>query len=59
MLDLRAMSSMAVDPIAASPWPDRAPWGTDTFARLQALKQDWDPYNGFRLNQNIPPANDP
>lgn len=31
-------------------------YGADTFGRLQALKQDWDPYNVFRLNQNIPPS---
>ena len=26
------------------------------FARLQALKDEWDPQNLFRINQNIPPS---
>ena len=33
----------------------RAAYGEDTFARLAALKQRWDPENMFRLNHNIPP----
>ncbi len=31
----------------------REAYGTSTFARLQALKQKYDPTNLFRLNQNI------
>jgi FAD/FMN-containing dehydrogenase len=33
-----------------------AAFGAAKFARLQALKQVWDPTNVFRHNQNIPPA---
>jgi FAD/FMN-containing dehydrogenase len=28
----------------------------DKFERLQALKDEYDPTNLFRLNQNIPPS---
>jgi FAD binding domain/Berberine and berberine like len=31
-------------------------YGVDKFAKLQALKQKYDPDNFFRINQNIPPA---
>ena len=34
----------------------RAAYGSETFARLAAMKQRWDPENVFRLNQNIPPS---
>ena len=33
-----------------------ASFGPEKFARLQALKTQWDPSNMFRHNQNIPPA---
>jgi FAD/FMN-containing dehydrogenase len=36
----------------------RAAYGGETFARLAALKQRWDPENVFRLNHNIPPSAD-
>ena len=31
-------------------------FGSEKFARLQALKDVWDPHNVFRHNQNIPPS---
>jgi hypothetical protein len=34
----------------------RSGFGPEKFARLQALKKEWDPNNLFRHNQNIPPA---
>lgn len=34
----------------------RAAFGADKFDRLQALKDEWDPTNVFRHNQNIPPT---
>jgi FAD/FMN-containing dehydrogenase len=34
----------------------RAAFGSDSFARLQALKSRYDPDNVLRRNQNIPPA---
>ena len=33
-----------------------AAFGPEKYARLQALKQKWDPDNLFRHNQNIPPT---
>jgi len=34
----------------------RSAFGSEKFARLQALKDEWDPTNVFRHNQNIPPS---
>ena len=34
----------------------RAAYGEEKYDRLQALKRKYDPYNFFRLNQNIPPG---
>lgn len=38
--------------------PDRvrSAFGTEKFARLQAIKDEWDPTNVFCHNQNIPPS---
>jgi FAD/FMN-containing dehydrogenase len=33
-----------------------AAFGTERYQRLQALKDEWDPENLFRHNQNIPPT---
>lgn len=33
-----------------------AAFGTEKYRRLQALKDEWDPQNLFRHNQNIPPT---
>ena len=32
-------------------------FGSEKYARLQSLKQRWDPTNLFHLNQNVPPPN--
>jgi FAD/FMN-containing dehydrogenase len=34
----------------------RTAFGSETYARLTAVKQKYDPTNFFRLNQNIPPG---
>ena len=34
----------------------RDAYGAEKYARLQALKKQYDPENTFRINQNIPPA---
>jgi FAD/FMN-containing dehydrogenase len=34
----------------------RRGYDADTYARLVALKDKWDPYNVFRVNQNIEPS---
>ena len=34
----------------------RSTYGPEKYARLQALKDRYDPTNLFRINQNIPPS---
>jgi FAD/FMN-containing dehydrogenase len=34
----------------------RQAFGEERFARLQAVKDAYDPDNAFRMNQNIPPS---
>lgn len=46
----RAYVNFLGDPDAA-----RTAYGEDTYARLVALKNEYDPTNVFRLNQNIAP----
>ncbi len=46
----RAYVNFLGDPDAA-----RSSYGEETYARLQALKSEYDPSNVFRLNQNIEP----
>src|SRR5262249_24852957 len=38
------------------PYAARTSYGADTYDRLVALKNRYDPTNVFRLNQNIPPS---
>ena len=47
----RAYVNFLSDPGAA-----RAAYGEETYARLVSLKNDYDPTNVFRLNQNIEPS---
>ena len=47
----RAYVNFLGDPDAA-----RSAYGEETYARLVALKNEYDPTNVFRLNQNIEPA---
>ena len=47
----RAYVNFLGDPDAA-----RSSYGEDTYARLVLLKDQYDPTNVFRLNQNIPPT---
>src|SRR5947209_7351548 len=47
----RAYVNFLGDPDAA-----QAAYGQDTYARLVSLKNDYDPTNVFRLNQNIEPS---
>jgi FAD/FMN-containing dehydrogenase len=47
----RAYVNFLGDPDAA-----QAAYGEETYARLVALKDDYDPTNVFRLNQNIEPS---
>ena len=46
----RAYVNFLGDPDAA-----RSAYGEETYARLVALKNEYDPTNVFRLNQNIEP----
>ena len=47
----RAYVNFLGDPDAA-----RSSYGEDTYARLVSLKDQYDPTNVFRLNQNIEPS---
>jgi FAD/FMN-containing dehydrogenase len=47
----RAYVNYLGDPDAA-----QAAYGRETYARLVSLKNDYDPTNVFRLNQNIEPS---
>jgi FAD/FMN-containing dehydrogenase len=47
--------NFAADP-QGQPADARLAFSEDDFARLRAIKADWDPANRFRFNVNVPPA---
>jgi len=51
-----ASSGRAYVNFLADPGVARTAYGTEAYARLVALKNQYDPTNLFRLNQNIEPT---
>jgi FAD/FMN-containing dehydrogenase len=51
-----ASSGRAYVNFLGDPGAGRSAYGTETYARLVALKNQYDPTNLFRLNQNVEPT---
>ena len=52
-------TGLAYSNFLGDPGAGRAAYDTETYDRLAALKDRYDPTNLFRLNQNVVPAGSP